>query len=237
MHFPRRGRRAAYPPVGGATLLNGTTLVLVGPVRSPSTLVLVFSTVAVVGLTATAAHAGGGFLPPAKLDVGTIAVSDRHGDFAMGTSLLVGLNWATLYPKRTGFDIGIGYVGTFLPEPESRYLARGGDPVAPSQLASAHGGYLEVSLLANERKHMRTWISGRGELLESNGQGGLGMATRVSTELWGGILAGAGNGGIVGVFAIGLWAELGVRELPNDGLARQLSMGISGRLPFVIVGN
>ncbi len=183
-------------------------------------------------------------MPPLKLDVGSIALSDRQGGFATGTSLLVGLNWATIYPKRVGIDVGVGYVGTFIAdtaEPAGDAgpaVARGiaPTPIPASRLVSAHGGYLEVSMLAHEVPHLRTWVSGRAELLRSGGKGVLGMATRVSTELWSGISLG-GRGGVgFGVFAIGAWAEVGVRELPGGGLARQVSGGISGRVPFFAVG-
>lgn len=181
----------------------------------------------------TSAHAGGGFLPPLKIDLGSLAQRDGSGRTTTGTALLMGLHWATLNPKRSSIDFGVGYVGSFFPDSVGVHRL----PQPTNALLSAHGGYFEFAMLAHERPHVRTWLSGRAELMQSGGVGILGMATRVSTELWSGLLHGNGGSGIVGSAALGLWAEVGVRELPQRGYAPLLSVGISGRLPLVLASH
>jgi len=188
---------------------------------------------------ASTAHAGSAVLPPLKVDLGTIAMSDRQSERATGTALFIGINVATIYPKRIGFDVGIGYVGTFIPaeETHTHWSAEAGATTPSDRLVSSHGAYVDLSVLAHERPNLRTWVSGRTELLRSAGRSVMGIATRVSTELWSGIKVG-GRGGLgVGVFALGLWAEMGVRQLAGGGLARQVSAGVSARVPLFLAGH
>src|SRR5687768_2142211 len=80
---------------------------------------IVAAFVTLVTLTpATAAHAGNaGFLvPPTKLDFGYLTF--RAGDRVYGGGQwMVGLNWATIYPRKTWLDIGAGYVGAVFGNP------------------------------------------------------------------------------------------------------------------------
>ncbi len=191
----------------------------------------------ILTMSATAHAGGGAFLPPLKVDVGSMAMSDDRGVEATGSVVFVGLNLATIYHKRTSFDVGLGYVGAF-PAQTDAHVARvaSGDSAMTESIPAFNGGYLELSVLAHELSHVRTWVSGRTELLRSQERTSLGVATRVSAELWSGIaLRGRGGMGL-GVFALGLWAEIGVRQSPLGGTVRQASVGLSGRMPLFLAG-
>ena len=194
------------------------------------------SLLALASLT-TEVVAGGGFVPPLAVDFGSSVLSAKEAGVRTGTVLTVGLKWATIYPKRTSFDLGIGYVGTMIrtdgaPTAHRSSKAR----AAQNRLSSMHGGFLEFSGLATDRSHARAWVSGRAELMKSNDEAVLGIATRLSAEVWTGLSHSSLGGGVYGVGALGVWTELGVRRLPSLGLVQHLSVGLSVRLPVVVSG-
>ena len=182
--------------------------------------------------------AGGGFAPPIAVDFGSSVLSAKEGTVRTrtGTVLTVGLKWATIYPKRTSFDVGIGYVGTVIRTDDAPAHHSSKAPAARNTLSSMHGGFLEFSGLAAERSHVRAWVSGRAELLRSNDEAVLGIATRLSAEVWTGLSHSSHSGGVYGVGALGVWTELGVRRMPSLGLVQQVSVGLSVRLPVVASG-
>jgi hypothetical protein len=191
---------------------------------------------ALVSLTRDAV-AGGGFAPPIAIDFGSSVLSAKEGTVRTGTVLTAGLKWATIYPKRTSFDVGIGYVGTMIRTEDAKAPHRPSNARATrNTLSSMHGGFLEFSGLAAERSHARAWVSGRAELMRSNGEAVLGIATRLSAEVWTGLSHSSRGGAAYGVAALGVWTELGVRRLPSLGLVQQLSVGLSVRLPAVVSG-
>jgi hypothetical protein len=187
---------------------------------------------------ARAALAGDGFfVPPVKVDYGALAFSTEQGTHA-GSQWLVGLNLATIYPKRIRFDIGVGYVGARFDNPfpatamtPNRVTIVDGDPTL-----SLHGGYLELSHRLFGDGPWRTWLSGRGELASVSGAASLGAAARISTELWTGVKEAGRNGGIIGVFALGVWAEASARELGDRAVVGAASAGMSVRIPLMAVG-
>lgn len=180
--------------------------------------------------------AGGGFAPPIAVDFGSSVLSAKEGTVRTGTVLTVGLKWATIYPKRTSFDVGIGYVGTMIRTDDAPAHRSSKAPAPRNTLSSMHGGFLEFSGLAAERSHARAWVSGRAELMRSNDEAVLGIATRLSAEVWTGLSHSSHSGGVYGVGALGVWTELGVRRLPSLGLVQQVSVGLSVRLPVVVSG-
>ncbi len=191
--------------------------------------------VLVAGLESAPSHACPGMvLPPFTLDLGQ-TWSESGSTSATGSVLLIGLNRATLDPRPVDFDVGLGYV---------RWSVAGNDAdtgttaarstVTPS-IADAQGGYLELAARVQESSHVRSWLAVRGELLDVDGAA-VGVAARVSTELWTG--TNARNGMVaIGSLAIGLYAEVGLRE-GGDGRdeVRTFTLGISVRSPFVLIG-
>jgi hypothetical protein len=199
--------------------------------------------VAAVALAAVpgVASAGDGFgIPPAKVDGGYLTFRTADGTFS-GAQWLVGLNWATIYPKKTRFDIGLGYVGAAFTdpvEPRRVEIDPKGVTVLPDDhpVIQMHGGYLELSTRVAAGKHWRTWLSTRGELLSVDGDGALGGAARLTAEVWGGVMSGRGRGIAVGVFALGVWVEASARELGDrEMVIAAASAGMSVRVPLILV--
>ena len=185
------------------------------------------------------ATAGDGiFVPPVKFDYGAVTFATPNGTH-VGAQWLVGLNLATIYPKRIRFDIGIGYVGARFDDPFPD------PPVTPNKVTiidgdrtmSMHGGYLELSHRLFGEGHWRTWLSGRGELASVGGAASLGAAARISTELWTGVKENGRSGGVIGVFALGVWAEASARELGDRAIVGGASAGMSVRIPLIAVGH
>ncbi len=198
-----------------------------------------FGCLVVLLMSKTEALAGGGFLPPVAVDVGSTVLSIGKGTVRTGGVLTAGVKWATIYPKRTSFDVGVGYVGTFVHQSESgpKHTQARQAPGTEGSLTNMHGGFLEFAGLAKERSHARAWVSTRAELLRSGGENAIGFATRVSAELWTGLTHTSRGGAIYGVGALGLWTEMGLRRLPSHGLVRQVSVGLSVRLPVVVASH
>ncbi len=178
----------------------------------------------------------GGFSPPVSIDMGSAVLIPSVGEAQSGKVFTAALKWATIYPARTSIDIGVGYIGTVLEvdeQPVESTILKSGRTRKPS-LSSMHGGFLEISSLLAQRDNTRAWVGGRAELLNSNGEKVVGLATRISGELWVGMADGGGGGAVFGVGAIGVWTEIGARWVPSFGLVRQLSIGLSVRLPMVV---
>lgn len=186
-----------------------------------------------------AARAGSGFaIPPAKVDYGFLTFSTDQGVHT-GGQWMIGLNLATIYPKRIKFDIGVGYVGARFDNPyPSPPIVKNRVTVLPDDaMMTLHGGYLELSHRLAGQRHWRTWLSGRGELSSVGGASSLGAAARISAEVWQGVMAGGNKGLLVGVLALGLWAEASARELGDRAVVGAASAGFSVRIPFLAVGD
>lgn len=186
------------------------------------------------------ASAGGDAIgvPPAKVDFGYLTF--RSGDQMYGGGQwLVGLNWATIYPKKTWLDVGIGYVGARFADPleHPRVVTPKGTPVPQDDAIHLNGGYLELSARVAQGDHWRSWFSTRGEISSVDGTASLGGAVRVSTEVWGGVLAGDRGAIACGVFALGIWVEASTRELGDRALVTAASAGMSIRIPLLVVGD
>lgn len=83
-------------------------------------------------------------------------------------------------------------------------------------------------------RHWRTWVGGRGELLDHGEVSGLGCAARASIEVWTGVFAGGHGGAVMGTLALSAWAETGLREQPHREVASFVAAGLGLRLPFVV---
>ena len=177
--------------------------------------------------------AKGGFLPPLKVDYGSTALFSDSGATRTASLISTSLNWATLYPHRSTFDIGIGYTAILDSQPTEPSKLHG----RTKQDFTMHGGFLEFSrLVGEEGAYTRAWLGTRVEMLRISGQTVYGISTRLSAEVWKGISLSDKNTGILGVGALGLWAELGIRQMPNSAPLQHASVGLSVRLPLAISG-
>ncbi len=178
----------------------------------------------------------GGFSPPISVDMGSAVLVPSVGEAQSAKVVTAALKWATIYPGRTSIDIGIGYIGTVLDVDDTAAepkIVKSQRTKKPS-LSSMHGGFLEIASVLAEQEYARAWVGGRAELLNSNGEKVVGLATRISGELWVGVDDGSCSGTVLGVAAIGVWTEVGARWVPSLGLVRQLSIGLSLRLPMAL---
>lgn len=187
-------------------------------------------------LASAPAHAGGGFLPPLEIELGGVVLGDHGGGETAATQLLVGISWASLYPKPTPVDVSLGVITTYTPAPTSPTVARTTmEPARPS--ADAVGGFLDLALKIDSRPHLRTWLGGRGELMGNDGVGVLGAAMRMSVELWAPAVLTGNGGGIMGTVALSAWAELGVRERSDRSVSSFAGAGLGVRLPMVLASH
>jgi hypothetical protein len=164
---------------------------------------------------------------PLKIDIGAAGADTMRG-FAPGIAAAVGIHWASLSPRPTDTDVGIGVFGGLLAAPDVMNESNG----------VAYGGlYLEVGHTLAKGKVWRTWASGRGEYLGSSAFGeehaGFGATGRLSAELY---VHGVGiepRGLFLGTYALGVYVEAGARDVA-DGLGTlHTSAGITIRTPLV----
>jgi hypothetical protein len=188
--------------------------------------------------TAGVAHAGSGavFIPPMEVELGHAVSGAPDGTQDESTQLLVGVSWASLWPKPTPVDFSIGVISTFRPAPDDTLAARGSTAPAPDG-ETACGGYIDVAVRGASGKHWRTWIGGRGELMDHGRISALGGAARASVEVWAGTAAGDRNALLVGTVALSAWAETGLREQPYGGAASFVAAGLGVRVPLILAAN
>ena len=189
------------------------------------------------------AHAGGGgaFLPPMRVDVGPSVSSIED---APAGQVVAGIHWASVYPKgKAGFDVGIGIVSTFRgTDDDATATARVTDPMAEADdPLGVFGGYVEVAARTAGNGWWRNWVGMRVE----SGRAGwdhrsrpyVGLVARVSTEAYLSGAAGGHDGIILGVVAIGAYAEVAGRRIDDLGDDVAASVGLSFRIPLVAVGH
>lgn len=202
--------------------------------------------VVVVGLAARA-EAGGGFflmVPPMRVDVGALTVT---GDgVAMGTQIVAGVHLASVWPgDDLPIDVGVGVVGAFIGDDGDGSATIGKASVDEGTAdPSFIGGYFDLSSRLAHGRHWRTWAGARGEMLRSDVAGtsdiGVGAGARLAAEVFvgGGGAAGGGSGGgvAVGVFALGVYADVSHRDLDGPLGGFGMSSGVTLRVPFIFVG-
>ena len=167
---------------------------------------------------------------PLKIDIGATGMSTDRG-FAPGIAGAIGIHWASLSPTPTDTDIGIGVFGALMSAPM--------DPNATNdQNGIAYGGvYLEAGHTLSRNDWGRTWATARGEYLSSSAFGvdhtGFGVAGRLSAELYASGVGIEPRGIFLGTYAVGVYAEAGVRDVGpgvNDFTA---TAGLTFRTPLV----
>jgi hypothetical protein len=191
--------------------------------------------VALAGTTGSAAAGRGGvFIPPVEVELGHAVTADADGGQNESTQLLVGISWASLYPKPTPVDVSVGVISTFQPAAPAMSSTR---VIHADETDSAVGGYIDFGVRGAAGKNWRTWIGGRGELMDHGRVSALGGAARASVEVWAGTAAGGNNAFIVGTVALSAWAETGLREQPYGGAASFVAAGLGMRLPLIVAAN
>jgi hypothetical protein len=169
-------------------------------------------------------------MAPLKIDIGASGANTTHG-FAPGMGAAIGIHWASLSPRPTNTDVGVGLFGAILAAPETA-------PVMDENSGIAYGGaYLEVGQTLSRGSFWRTWASGRGEYLASTAYGndhtGFGASGRLSAELY---VSGVGiepRGVFLGTYAIGVYVEAGLRDVASDLSAFHVNGGLTFRTPLV----
>lgn len=172
------------------------------------------------------------FMMPLKIDLGATGADTSRG-FAPGVGGAIGIHWASLSPRPTNTDVGLGVFGAILGAP-----AADGDPMTTSEDTVAYGGaYLEVGHTLAQGSFWRTWASGRGEYLASSAFGdehtGFGATGRLSAELY---VSGVGadwSGVFLGTYAIGVYVEAGARDVAQDLGSLHVGGGLTFRTPLV----
>jgi len=174
---------------------------------------------------------------PLKIDIGASGVNTERG-FAPGIGMSAGIHWASLSPRPTRTDVGIGVFGALLAAPgDATAGGAPGDAMSDSSGVAYGGAYLEVGRTLSQGSFWRTWASGRGEYLASGAFGesdsGFGASARLSAELY---VSGVGiepRGVFLGTYAIGAYVEAGARDMaPGVGML-QASAGLTFRTPLV----
>jgi hypothetical protein len=169
------------------------------------------------------------FMMPLKVDLGA-AFADTSRGVAPGLGAAVGIHWASLSPRPTDLDIGLGVFGALLVAPE--------DPQTMSEAGVAYGGaYLEVGHTLARGSFWRTWAAGRAEYLGSTAfdqdHVGFGAAARVSAELYASGVGIEPRGVFLGTYSIGVFAEAGMRDTAPGLSKLQGNIGLTFRTPLV----
>ena len=172
------------------------------------------------------------FMLPLKIDLGAAGAETVHG-YAPGIGMAIGVHWASLSPTPTDGDIGIGVFGAALAAP------RGATAMSDANGVGYAGAYLELAHTLSRGDWWRTWASGRGEYLASSAfdhdRTGFGASGRLSAELY---VSGVGvepRGVFLGTYAIGVYAEAGVRDVGPDVSKFHVGGGLTFRTPLVFM--
>jgi hypothetical protein len=167
---------------------------------------------------------------PLRFDLGMVGAGTTHG-YLGGVELRLGIHWASLSPKPTNFDVGLGLFGAALVGPQDDTMPDANNDVVYG------GAYLEVGQTISHGSWWRTWGSGRAEYIGTNAfdeqATGFGVAGRLTAEIY---ASGAGispDGIFLGTYAIGVYAEAGLRGLGPNVDALQVSGGLTFRTPLV----
>jgi len=216
-------------------------------VRLRHSLVVLFVAVPILAAGSRLARAGGGFIPPMRLDVSPSSTLLGDGPH-VGMHVLAGLHWASLSPRwNNNLDLGIGYVYDGFTDdgaptaPDGAILAAG--PTAPRDTprTAAHGLYLEADHRTGGTHHRRSWLGLRAELLFGSVGGetrtGAALVGRAAWELFTPIKASGCNGGALGMFGVGVYLEAGARLLPDGRAGIMTTAGVSMRLPAIAAGS
>lgn len=167
---------------------------------------------------------------PLKIDIGAQGADSSQG-FMPGMELRAGIHWASMSPRPTNFDIGVGLFGAVLAGPENTAMPEVENDVL-------YGGlYLEGGQTLSKGSWYRTWATGRAEYFGRSSFGeedsGYGVAGRLSAEIFASGVGIEPRGIFLGTYAVGVYAEVAGRQLGDDVSAIQGSAGLTFRTPTV----
>ncbi|MGE0399485.1 MAG: hypothetical protein AB7T06_22415 [Kofleriaceae bacterium] len=170
------------------------------------------------------------FMMPLKIDIGAAGVDTARG-FAPGIGAAIGIHWASLSPKPTNTDVGIGVFGALLSAPKDTSVMDDANGVIYG------GAYLEVGQTLSHGSWWRTWAAARGEYVGSsafgNDQAGFGATGRLSAEIYASGVGIEPRGLFLGTYALGVYVEAGARDLVTDVGTLHVGGGITFRTPLV----
>ena len=170
------------------------------------------------------------FMMPLKIDIGATGVDTVRG-FAPGIGAAVGIHWASLSPRPTNTDVGIGVFGALLAAPEDTTVMDDANGVVYG------GAYLELGQTLSHGSWWRTWVAARGEYVGSsafgNDQAGFGATGRLSAEIYASGVGIEPRGVFLGTYALGVYVEAGARDLVTDVGSFHVGGGITFRTPLV----
>lgn len=170
------------------------------------------------------------FMMPLKIDIGAAGVDTTRG-FAPGIGAAVGIHWASLSPRPTDTDVGIGVFGALLSAPKDTSVMDDANGVAYG------GAYLEIGHTLSRGSWWRTWAAGRGEYVGSTAFGdnhaGFGATGRLSAEIYASGVGIEPRGLFLGTYALGVYVEAGARDLVTDVGAFHVGGGVTFRTPLV----
>lgn len=171
------------------------------------------------------------FMMPLKIDIGATGMNTTHG-FAPGIGAAVGIHWASLSPRPTDTDVGIGVFGALMGAPKDDMMTTNND-----NGIALGGAYLEIGHTLSRGDWWRTWASGRGEYFGSSAFGeshtGFGASGRLSAELYASGVGIEPRGVFLGTYSIGVYVEAGVRDMGPDVGAFNVGGGLTFRTPLV----
>lgn len=170
------------------------------------------------------------YMLPLQIDIGAAAAHTERG-MAPGVGGAIGVHWASLSPTPTDTDVGIGVFGALLGAPADPTMQSTNDTVAYG------GAYLSMGHTLSANSWARTWASARGEYVSSTAFGtdhkGFGVSGRLSAELFASGVGIEPRGIFVGTYAIGVYAEAGLRDVAPGLSDFQATAGLTIRTPFV----
>lgn len=169
---------------------------------------------------------------PLTMDLGYVGTDTMMG-YAQGIGGSLGIHWSSLSPKPVDTDVGVGVFGSLLAAQE---------PAGTTGMDTgvAYGGaYLQVGHTLARNNFARTWLSARGEYLESTAFGGpnhvgVGASVRLTGELYASGVGIAPGQLFLGTYAVGLYAEAGVRDMVDGVSDFQVTAGMTIRTPTVL---
>jgi hypothetical protein len=170
------------------------------------------------------------FMMPLKIDIGATGADTSRG-LASGVAAAVGIHWASLSPRPTDTDVGVGVFGALLGAPKDEMMTNDDNGIA-------YGGvYLEGAHTLSRGDWWRTWASARGEYLGSSAFGetkaGFGASARLSAELYASGVGIEPRGLFLGTYAVGVYVEAGVRDMVADVGDFHVTGGLTFRTPLV----
>jgi hypothetical protein len=167
---------------------------------------------------------------PLKFDLGATGADTMRG-MASGIAGSIGIHWASLAPRPTDTDVGIGLFGAILGAKEDTSVMDDNNTVAYG------GAYLELGHTLSRGSWWRTWASGRGEYLGStafgNDHGGFGASARLSAELFASGIGIEPRGIFLGTYAVGVYVEAGLRDTATGMGDFHATAGLQFRTPTV----